>query len=407
MSPATPDVGQARRTESYDNIFVDMSCNTSQTNTELQARCDELEEMIATMRERMNQQDVQIACFSDFINQIKSQSAHGHRSASHEERQQHSRIEAGETLLALNKSVFIEESFAVSSQPALPEDHDEIIPETPREGYRNVEIPDRQLVDKDDFCIDQDVIETTQFGEDSFAVMSFASQPDKHAPSEYTLDSRNEHGKRPYIESSPDTYAAAPRSTRQRASKRQAVLSANNPSLSQAVSDLSLRPSSSGSNPHPSRSSTTKTSTTVVNALTTNPSTTKDRYSRPRSTGLHYAAGPPGGGRYLFRQRLKSVTIIWKEWNDGLDGDPSLESLERDYGTAWRRGSSLQELKYGGNYVGKRLKIVNQIRQMCEEQDISPEKACRVLDAVVDGRMELLIKVLRRNGDPMSEIPPK
>lgn len=130
----------------------------------------------------------------------------------------------------------------------------------------------------------------------------------------------------------------------------------------------------------------------------------KPRYAKPRSTGTHYATGPPGGQPYKFTRMPKRVALVWQEWKHGLHGNPSLEFLEREYSTSWRQGT-LHELKYGSNYVGKRLKIVKKVEQMCEEDGLTPEEACTLLDWRIDGRLELLMKVLRDGKDPFTAIP--
>ncbi|KAF7552787.1 hypothetical protein G7Z17_g4083 [Cylindrodendrum hubeiense] len=132
----------------------------------------------------------------------------------------------------------------------------------------------------------------------------------------------------------------------------------------------------------------------------------KPRYSMPRSIGDRYAPGPPGGKPYKFIGRPKSAAVMWEEWKHGLHGEPSLESLERRWSTSWRNGT-VQELKYGSNYVSKRLKVVKKVEQMCEDQGISPEEACKMLDQRVDGRMELLQKALTDGKDPFIVIPPR
>ncbi|KAH8729789.1 hypothetical protein BGZ61DRAFT_446993, partial [Ilyonectria robusta] len=100
----------------------------------------------------------------------------------------------------------------------------------------------------------------------------------------------------------------------------------------------------------------------------------------------------------------KRIALVWQEWKHGLHGNPSLEFLEREYSTSWRQGT-LHELKYGSNYVGKRLKIVKKVEQMCEEDGLTPEEACTLLDRRIDGRLELLMKVLRDGKDPFTAIP--
>ncbi|KAH7175404.1 hypothetical protein EDB81DRAFT_750949 [Dactylonectria macrodidyma] len=440
-------------------------------NAALQARCDQLEKTVTTMQARMQAQDAQMDVFLKFMQQSNAgHLAHDLKSVnpgvSRDEK--HKRLEAGNALLELSFSRPWSSSFHNYSIPShqvvpgdfdddedvpettqfpeehqYPDDEEEMIPETPRrpkEGSGDQVIPDGQVVS---FISDYDypnISASTQFPDDSFTANPVTTRPkdeDKSPEKNYVLnDSRNQHGKRRHVSSSPpDIYTATPRSTGVRISKRQKARSSadkgKNKDESHSLSDeddgedevpdsqavdedvfVEAGPSSSRNNPRPSRKTTIKTSSApaanpVADATITNQPTTKLRYSGPRSTGLRYAPGPPGGARYLFRQRPKSVAIIWKEWTEGLGGDPSLESLEQEYGPSWRKGKDLKELKYGCNYVGKRLKVVNKVREIAKERKITPEEAVRALDAVVEGRLELLMQVLRQNKNPMTDIPKK
>ncbi|KAF4472385.1 high-osmolarity-induced transcription 1 [Fusarium albosuccineum] len=129
----------------------------------------------------------------------------------------------------------------------------------------------------------------------------------------------------------------------------------------------------------------------------------KPRYSVPRSVGYRYATGPPGR-RFKYHRMPKSVALVWKEWKHGSHNNPPIEELEQKYGTAWRMGT-LQERKYASNYVGVRQKIVRKVEEMCEEQGIEVEDACRLLDERIDGRIQLLMTALRKGEDPLAVIP--
>ncbi|KAM0421059.1 hypothetical protein ACHAPT_011130 [Fusarium lateritium] len=128
----------------------------------------------------------------------------------------------------------------------------------------------------------------------------------------------------------------------------------------------------------------------------------KPRYAVPRSQAFRNATGPPGRP-YKYYRLPKTVALVWEDWKHGLNGNPAIHDLERRYGNLWRLGT-LQERRYASNYVGIRQRIVRQVEHMCEEGGMAPEEACRRLDERVDGRMHLLMTVLRKRQDPFEVI---
>ena len=58
---------------------------------------------------------------------------------------------------------------------------------------------------------------------------------------------------------------------------------------------------------------------------------------------------------YSMCRALVSVYDLWKEWNVGLNGSPSIQALERTYGAKWRQ-SSMEKM-----FFGRRKVIVNEI----------------------------------------------
>jgi hypothetical protein len=131
--------------------------------------------------------------------------------------------------------------------------------------------------------------------------------------------------------------------------------------------------------------------------------TTKTRYAAPRSVAYRYASGPPGR-KFKYHRMPKTVALVWQEWKHGSNGNPSIQSLEEKYSTRWRMGT-LQERKYASNYVGVRQKVVRKVEEMCEQEGLTPGKACEMLDRRVDGRMQLLMTALRKGQDPLVVIP--
>lgn len=134
------------------------------------------------------------------------------------------------------------------------------------------------------------------------------------------------------------------------------------------------------------------------------PGTERPRYSVSRSVAPRFAIGPPGLQPFKYHRMPKTVALVWQEWKHGSYGNPAIEALENKYNTSWRMGT-LQERKYASNYVGVRQKIVRKVEEMCEEEGITAEEACEVLDRRVDGRMQLLMTALRKGEDPLVVIP--
>lgn len=152
----------------------------------------------------------------------------------------------------------------------------------------------------------------------------------------------------------------------------------------------------------PGLSASSDLSTTPAISSSSDPSTSKPRYSAPRRTGHRHASGPPSR-RFVFHRMPKTVALIWKEYKDGLHGNPSIESLEEQYGTGWRTGT-LSERKYASNYVGVRQKIVRYVEGMVEG-GMSLQEALGRLDGRVDGRIQLLQAAIKEGKDPLEVIP--
>lgn len=152
----------------------------------------------------------------------------------------------------------------------------------------------------------------------------------------------------------------------------------------------------------PPPSPTLSTSSPAVVAKTPTSPTKEPRYAVPRN-GMQYASGPPGR-RFMFCRTPRNVSLIWKEWKVGTNGNPPIEALEHEYGTAWRHGTT-REIKFGSNYVKTREMVIKKVEEMVEVEGISPEEACSRLDRRVDGRIQKLIGALRKGQDPFTVIP--
>lgn len=59
----------------------------------------------------------------------------------------------------------------------------------------------------------------------------------------------------------------------------------------------------------------------------------------------------------VMQKGLKTVAAIWKEWSEGLDGKPSLQSLNNKWGTKWRSSAADRKL------YSNRLQIIKEIQK--------------------------------------------
>jgi hypothetical protein len=67
---------------------------------------------------------------------------------------------------------------------------------------------------------------------------------------------------------------------------------------------------------------------------------------------------------------VRTVEALWREWTVGLRGGPSIDVLDRRWGSKWRAGrrSELQ-------FYSMRLEIIKEIRHLAQAQRTSEEAA--------------------------------
>lgn len=56
-------------------------------------------------------------------------------------------------------------------------------------------------------------------------------------------------------------------------------------------------------------------------------------------------------------RNITTINQLWEEWTVGLNGQPSIEELDRSYGPAWRPGNTERQ------YYGRRRVIISEIRR--------------------------------------------
>jgi len=67
---------------------------------------------------------------------------------------------------------------------------------------------------------------------------------------------------------------------------------------------------------------------------------------------------------------IRTVEDLWREWTVGLQGQPSINELDRRWGTSWRAGrpSELQ-------WYALRLEVIKEIRRIAQARKTSEEAA--------------------------------
>lgn len=67
---------------------------------------------------------------------------------------------------------------------------------------------------------------------------------------------------------------------------------------------------------------------------------------------------------------VRTVEALWREWTVGLQGNPSIEVLDRQWGNRWRAGRQ-SELQW----YSLRLEVIREIRRVAQAQRTSEEAA--------------------------------
>jgi Transcriptional activator of glycolytic enzymes/Centromere DNA-binding protein complex CBF3 subunit, domain 2 len=67
---------------------------------------------------------------------------------------------------------------------------------------------------------------------------------------------------------------------------------------------------------------------------------------------------------------VRSVKALWQEWTVGLQGNPSIETLDRKWGNQWRAGRQ-SELQW----YSLRLEVIKEIRRIAQAHRTSEEAA--------------------------------
>ena len=75
---------------------------------------------------------------------------------------------------------------------------------------------------------------------------------------------------------------------------------------------------------------------------------------------------------YRMCRAVKSVRALWREWTEGLGGNPSVAALDSKWGSRWRAGRQ-NELQW----YSLRLEVIKEIKRVAQAQRVSEEAAMR------------------------------
>jgi hypothetical protein len=87
---------------------------------------------------------------------------------------------------------------------------------------------------------------------------------------------------------------------------------------------------------------------------------------------------------YKMNRHFVSVVDVWREYKEGILGKPSVESLERNFGVAWRKDRAVSR------FFCRRNVLYNEIKKIALNNNISCEEAAVVLE---NRRVELKVSL--------------
>lgn len=77
---------------------------------------------------------------------------------------------------------------------------------------------------------------------------------------------------------------------------------------------------------------------------------------------------------YTLNREIMTVTDVWREFSNGLGGNPSVEHLEKEYGTAWRKD------RKESRFFSRRNELYKAIKLKAEREKTSCEEAARRIE---------------------------
>jgi hypothetical protein len=82
-------------------------------------------------------------------------------------------------------------------------------------------------------------------------------------------------------------------------------------------------------------------------------------------TALEKASQVP---QYHMSRTIQTIPDLWQEWTIGLQGQPSIEMLDRLYGSSWRSGPAKTSER---QFYSRRKTLINEIRRLAAVEDPS------------------------------------
>ena len=107
-------------------------------------------------------------------------------------------------------------------------------------------------------------------------------------------------------------------------------------------------------------------------------------------------ASPQTIPSYRMSRAVKTVRDLWLEWSQGINGGPSVRSLEEAHGSVWRRGQKGEH-----QWFSMRKKVIDAINQRVQG-GISVEVTIRELDSLCERNswtVDKLCKWVQKNGN--------
>ena len=73
---------------------------------------------------------------------------------------------------------------------------------------------------------------------------------------------------------------------------------------------------------------------------------------------------------YCMSRAVNSVRALWREWTEGLGGNPSVAALDSKWGSRWRAGRQKEVQWYS-----LRLEVIREVKRVAQAQKVSEEAA--------------------------------
>lgn len=84
-------------------------------------------------------------------------------------------------------------------------------------------------------------------------------------------------------------------------------------------------------------------------------------------TALAQAAESP---QYHMSRTIQTIPELWQEWTIGLQGQPSIEKLDRLYGSSWRSGPTAASER---QFYSRRKTLITEIRRLAAAIKTPPD----------------------------------